>query len=45
MLDQTIPVYEQTLTDRTRVLGPDHPDTRTAQRNLARAHADGRNHG
>jgi hypothetical protein len=26
-LEQAIPLYERTLADRERVLGPDHPDT------------------
>jgi hypothetical protein len=34
-LGRAIPLYEQTLTDRNRVLGPDHPDTLTSQNNLA----------
>ena len=32
------PCYEQTLTDRERVLGPDHPDTLTSRNNLAGAY-------
>jgi len=26
-LDEAIPLYERTLTDRERILGADHPDT------------------
>ena len=35
-----IPLFEQTLASRERVLGPDHPDTQTSRRNLARAYQD-----
>ena len=35
---QAIPLYEQTLADRERVLGPDHPDTLTSRNNLAYAY-------
>ena len=35
------PLYEQTLTDRERVLGADHPDTLTSRNNLAYAYAVG----
>jgi hypothetical protein len=36
-------LYEQTLTDRERMLGSDHPDTLTTRNNLAIAyHAAGR---
>jgi hypothetical protein len=34
---QAIELYETTLTDTERVLGPDHPQTRTVQDNLQRA--------
>ncbi|MDI6521822.1 tetratricopeptide repeat protein, partial [Streptomyces coelicoflavus] len=27
-------LHQQTLTDRERVLGPDHPDTRTSRNSL-----------
>ena len=37
-LDQAIPLYEQTLADRERVLGPEHPDTLTTRNNLAYAY-------
>ncbi len=37
-LGRAIPLYEQTLTDRTRVLGPDHPSTLTSRNNLAYAY-------
>ncbi|MEW1996764.1 tetratricopeptide repeat protein, partial [Streptomyces coelicoflavus] len=30
-------LHQQTLTDRERVLGPDHPDTRTSRNDLASA--------
>ena len=33
-------MYEQTLADRERVLGPDHPDTLTSRNNLAVAYRD-----
>ena len=39
-LDQAIPLYEATLTDRERVLGPDHPDTLTFRNNLAYAYRE-----
>ncbi|WP_368858555.1 tetratricopeptide repeat protein, partial [Streptomyces griseoflavus] len=32
-------LHRQTLTDRERILGPDHPDTLTSRNNLARAEA------
>ena len=42
-LDEAITLNEQVLTARTRVLGPDHPDTLTILNNLAGAyHAAGR---
>ncbi len=37
-LDEAIDLYEQTLTDRRRVLGDDHPDTLTSRNNLAYAY-------
>ena len=33
-------MHEQTLTDRERVLGPDHPDTLITRNNLATAYRD-----
>ncbi len=36
-LDQAIPLFEETLARRERVLGADHPDTRTSLNNLASA--------
>lgn len=33
-----IPLYEATLADCERVLGPDHPDTLISRNNLADAH-------
>ncbi|SUE28942.1 Uncharacterized protein containing caspase domain [Nocardia farcinica] len=40
---EAIPLYEQTLVERERVLGPDHPDTLAARNNLADAyHSVGR---
>ena len=42
-LEEAIALYERVLTDRTRVLGEDHPDTLTSRNNLASAyHAAGR---
>ncbi len=35
---RAIPLYEQTLADRERVLGADHPDTLTSRNNLAAAY-------
>ncbi|WP_250290101.1 tetratricopeptide repeat protein, partial [Frankia sp. CiP1_Cm_nod1] len=35
---EAIGLYEQTLTDRLRVLGPDHPDTLASRHNLAVAY-------
>jgi hypothetical protein len=32
---------EQLLTDRSRVLGPDHPDTLTTRHNLASCRGEG----
>jgi Tetratricopeptide repeat len=32
---EAIAILEQVAADRERLLGPDHPDTRTAQINLA----------
>lgn len=37
-LGRAIPLLEQTLADRERVLGPDHPDTLTSRNNLAGAY-------
>ena len=37
-LDEAIPLYEQNLEDRTRILGPHHPRTLTARNNLAGAY-------
>ncbi len=37
-LTRAIPVLEATLTDRERVLGPDHPDTLTSRADLAAAY-------
>jgi tetratricopeptide (TPR) repeat protein len=37
-LGTAIPLLEQTLNDRERVLGPDHPDTLTSRNNLAFAY-------
>ena len=34
MNDQAIALYQATLTDRERVLGPDHPTTRTVRNNI-----------
>jgi hypothetical protein len=34
-LGRAIPLYEQTLADRERVLGADHPQTKTVRANLA----------
>ncbi|MBP8919188.1 MAG: tetratricopeptide repeat protein, partial [Micropruina sp.] len=36
-LGRAIPLYEQTLTDRQRILGSDHPNTLTSRNNLASA--------
>jgi hypothetical protein len=33
-LAEAIPLYEATLTEYERVLGPDHPNTRTVRDNL-----------
>ena len=33
-----IAIYEPLLSDRERVLGPDHPDTLTTRNNVAGAH-------
>ncbi len=40
-LGEAIPLYEQTLADRERVLGADHPDTLTSRNNLADAYQVG----
>ncbi|MDX3321194.1 tetratricopeptide repeat protein [Streptomyces sp. ME03-5684b] len=37
-LGRAIPLFEQTLTDRQRVLGTDHPDTLSLRNNLAYAY-------
>ncbi|KLL12372.1 hypothetical protein FrCorBMG51_04985 [Protofrankia coriariae] len=37
-MTEAIGLYEQTLTDRLRILGPDHPDTLTTRNNLASAY-------
>ncbi|MFI9846752.1 tetratricopeptide repeat protein, partial [Nonomuraea sp. NPDC051941] len=37
-LTRAIPLYELTLADRERVLGPDHPDTLASRHNLAHAY-------
>src|SRR5208282_5321389 len=39
-LGRAIPLYEQTLADSVRVLGPDHPDTLGSRNNLAYAYQD-----
>jgi hypothetical protein len=39
-LDEAIPLFEQTLADRERVLGQAHPDTLTSRDNLANAYKD-----
>ena len=39
-LGQAIALYEQVLTDRTRVLDEDHPDTLTSRHNLAGAYRE-----
>ena len=39
-LDEAIPLFEQTLADRERVLGQAHPDTLTSRDNLAKAYKD-----
>ncbi|NUT49850.1 MAG: tetratricopeptide repeat protein [Saccharothrix sp.] len=38
-LGRAVPLYEATLTDSERVLGPDHPTTRIIRSNLAEARA------
>ncbi|MGP9020013.1 tetratricopeptide repeat protein [Streptomyces sp. BR1] len=38
VVDRAIPLYEQTLVGRERVLGDDHPDTITARNNLVDAY-------
>jgi len=35
---EAIPLFERTLADRERVLGPDHHDTLTSRNNLANAY-------
>ncbi|WP_184675461.1 tetratricopeptide repeat protein [Saccharothrix violaceirubra] len=37
-LGRAVPLYEATLVDRERVLGPDHPDTLQSRNNLAGAY-------
>lgn len=37
-MEQAIPLFEATLADAERVLGPDHPQTLTTRNNLARAY-------
>ena len=37
---EAIPLFEQTLAVRKRVLGPDHPDTLTSRNNLAAAYVE-----
>ena len=37
-LGRAIPLHEQTLADRLRVLGADHPDTLASRNNLAYAY-------
>ena len=37
---EAIPLLEQALTDRERILGADHPDTLTSRNNLAAAYQD-----
>ncbi|VEG28712.1 tetratricopeptide repeat protein [Actinomyces howellii] len=39
-LNEAIDLYEQTLTDTQRILGPNHPDTLTTRSNLAYAYQD-----
>ena len=36
-LGRAVPLYEQTLTDTRRILGPDHPQTKAVRENLAAA--------
>jgi hypothetical protein len=40
-LDQAIPLFEAVLADAERVLGPNHPLTRTISANLRRARTAG----
>ncbi|MFC9164418.1 tetratricopeptide repeat protein, partial [Streptomyces fungicidicus] len=44
-LGRAIPLFEQTLTDRVRVLGADHPDTLNSRNNLAGAYESAGNLG
>ncbi|MEV8354832.1 tetratricopeptide repeat protein, partial [Streptomyces niveus] len=37
-LERAVPLFEQTLTDRQRVLGDDHPYTVKSRNNLAKAY-------
>ena len=39
-LDEVVPLFEQTLADRERVLGQAHPGTLTSHDNLAIAYKD-----
>ena len=39
-MDEAIPLLEQTLADRERVLGADHPDTVTTRKYLAHTDQD-----
>jgi len=39
-LDEAVPLFEQTLGDRERILGHAHPDTLTSRDNLAIAFKD-----
>ena len=39
-LDEAIPLHEQNLEDRTRILSPHHPDTLNSRNNLAGAYDD-----
>ncbi|MCZ0211400.1 tetratricopeptide repeat protein, partial [Streptomyces sp. UMAF16] len=44
-LGRAIPLFEQTLADRVRVLGEDHPNTLTSRNNLAGAYESAGNLG
>ena len=39
-LNEAIPLYQQNLKDRTRILSPHHPDTLNSRNNLANAYHD-----
>ncbi|MHB1874595.1 MAG: tetratricopeptide repeat protein [Streptosporangiaceae bacterium] len=39
-LGEAIPLYQATLADSERVLGPDHPQTLVSRNNLARARSE-----